>query len=183
MGNGQQRKEVETLGYLFYISDRNRTDLPYIDESSNSDAWFRIRRRETLTPEAIVEQALAAREKYGFRCFKLKGGVFKGDQEMEAVRALKKAMPDARISIDPNGAWSLEEAIGYCRGMQGILTYVEDPCGPERGHRQEIIAIQGHTLRVATNYCHKWRHHQTIAKPLIQFWNMMEPAFCDDEWD
>jgi len=197
LGNGQQRKEVETLGYLFYISDRNRTDLPYIDESSNSDAWFRIRRRETLTPEAIVEQALAAREKYGFRCFKLKGGVFKGDQEMEAVRALKKAMPDARISIDPNGAWSLEEAIGYCRGMQGILTYVEDPCGPERGFsgREIMCEFKNATqLRVATNMIvTNWRqlYHGTslrafdivLADP--NFWNMdgsVRVAQMLDEW-
>ena len=62
LGGGQQRKEIETLGYLFYVSDKNKTDLPYIDESGSSDAWFRIRRREALAPEAIVEQALAARK-------------------------------------------------------------------------------------------------------------------------
>jgi glucarate dehydratase len=154
LGGGQQRKEIETLGYLFYVSDKNKTDLPYIDESGSSDAWFRIRRREALAPEAIVEQALAAREKYGFRHFKLKGGVFMGHQEMEAVRALKKAMPDARISIDPNGAWSLEEAIEYCKDMHGILSYVEDPCGPEKGFsgREIMWEFKNATrLRVATN--------------------------------
>lgn len=184
LGNGQQRKEVETLGYLFYISDRNKTDLPYIDESDSSDAWFRIRRKEALTPDAIVEQALAAREKYGFRRFKLKGGVFNGHEEMEAVRALKKAIPDASICIDPNGAWYLDEAIEYCKGMHGILSYVEDPCGPEKGFsgREILCEFKNATqLRVATNMIvTNWRqlYHGTtlrafdivLADP--NFWTM-----------
>src|SRR5947209_7392633 len=29
LGEGQQRKQVRTLGYLFYVGDRNKTDLPY----------------------------------------------------------------------------------------------------------------------------------------------------------
>ena len=29
LGDGQQRDEVEMLGYLFYIGDKHRTDLPY----------------------------------------------------------------------------------------------------------------------------------------------------------
>src|SRR5262245_39029266 len=30
LGEGQQRDAVETLGYLFYIGDRSKTDLPYL---------------------------------------------------------------------------------------------------------------------------------------------------------
>lgn len=40
LGDGQQRDEVEMLGYLFFIGDRNKTDLGYRDESSADDAWF-----------------------------------------------------------------------------------------------------------------------------------------------
>ena len=29
LGEGQQRSAVEMLGYLFYVGDRNKTDLPY----------------------------------------------------------------------------------------------------------------------------------------------------------
>ena len=46
-----------------------------------------------------------------------------------AIEALKKAFPDARITLDPNGAWSLAEAIRLCKGRTDILTYAEDPCG------------------------------------------------------
>ena len=128
LGDGMQRDKVLVLGYLFYIYDKDKVNLPYIDESDSKDPWFRIRRNATLTKEAIVEQAQAAKEKYGFKDFKLKGGVLEGEKEIETVHALKKAFPDARINIDPNGAWSLKEAIGLCKGLQGVLSYVEDPC-------------------------------------------------------
>ena len=156
LGDGKQRDQVETLGYLFYVSDKAKagTALPYLDESGSSDPWFRLRRQEMLTPDRIVEQAQTLREKYGFRNFKLKGGVLNGAEEMESVRALKKRFPTGRINIDPNGAWSLAEAIDICRPMEGILTYIEDPCGPESGYSsREIMAEFKNAVRlpVATN--------------------------------
>ena len=109
----------------FYVSDKNKTDLPYLDEQNSSDSWFKLRREEMLSHSRIVEQADCLQDKYGFQNFKLKGGVFSGEYEMETVRALKYQFPDARINIDPNGAWELEEAIRLCRPMQDILTYIE----------------------------------------------------------
>ena len=154
LADGQQRDKVETLGYLFYISDKAKTDLDYLDESGSTDVWFKVRRSTTLTPQAIVEQACALQEKYGFRNFKLKGGVLAGAEEMEAVRLLKKQFPAGRINIDPNGAWGLDEAIELCKGCHDILTYVEDPCGPERGYssREIMCEFKNATgLPVATN--------------------------------
>ena len=156
LGDGKQRDQVETLGYLFYVSDKEKAApaLPYIDETGSSDAWFRLRRQEMLTPERIVEQAQVLNEKYGFRNFKLKGGVLRGEEEMEAMRALKKVFPEGRINIDPNGAWSLEEAIRICQPMEGVLTYVEDPCGPEAGYSSREVMAEfknAVNLPVATN--------------------------------
>lgn len=154
LGDEKQRDQVETLGYLFYVSDKNKADLPYIDESGSQDPWFQLRRQEMLTPERIVEQAQVLQEKYGFRNFKLKGGVLAGAEEMEAIKALKKAYPDGRINIDPNGAWSLDEAIKICKPMEGILTYIEDPCGPEAGYSSREIMAEfknAVNLPVATN--------------------------------
>lgn len=156
LGDGKQRDQVETLGYLFYVSDKEKAApaLSYLDESSSSDPWFRLRRQEMLTPERIVEQACVLQEKYGFRNFKLKGGVLRGAEEMEAVRALKKQFPNGRINIDPNGAWSLSEAIEICKPMEGILTYIEDPCGPESGFSSREIMAEfknAVNLPVATN--------------------------------
>jgi len=154
IGEGRQRNKVEMLGYLFYIADANKTPLPYLQNDDDSDEWGRIRRKTTLTPETIVEQAKAAQERYGFRCFKLKGGVLAGKDEMEAIKALHEAFPEARINIDPNGAWSLQEAIQLTKEYGDALTYAEDPCGPESGFSgREIMSYYKNAtnMTVATN--------------------------------
>ena len=34
LGEGQQRSEIDVLGYLFYIGDRKKTDLPYLSDEN-----------------------------------------------------------------------------------------------------------------------------------------------------
>jgi len=141
LGSGIQRQKVEMLGYLFYIADRKKTDLPYLNGSNHLDDWLRLRSENALTPKAIVRLAEAAHQRYGFKDFKLKGGVMSGREEMAAVVALADRFPEARITIDPNGAWSLDEAVMLCRNKHDILAYVEDPCGAENGYSgREIMA-------------------------------------------
>ncbi len=141
LGDGMQRQQVEVLGYLFYVGDRGRTDLPYRAEPDAGDAWFRLRNEEALTPAAVVRLAEAARERYGFNDFKLKGGVLAGEAEMESVVALAERFPEARVTLDPNGAWSLAEAVRLCRDRHGVLAYAEDPCGAEGGYSgREVMA-------------------------------------------
>ncbi len=140
LGDGIERRSVETLGYLFYVGDRTKTDLPYAAEPDGPDDWCRLRRDPALNSGAIVRLAEAAQERYGFRHFKLKGGVLPGAAEMEAVAAVAARFPAARVTIDPNGAWSLREAIDLCRGCR-FLAYAEDPCGAESGYSgREIMA-------------------------------------------
>ena len=172
LGDGKQRDKVETLGYLFYVSDKERAKphLPYIDEADSADPWFRMRRSKMLTPDAIVSQAQCLHEKYGFHNFKLKGGVLAGSDEMQAVRALKKTFPGGRVNIDPNGAWSLQEAIDLCKPLEGVLSYIEDPCGPEAGYSsREVMAEFKNAVRlpVATNMiATDWRqfYHSAALK-------------------
>jgi glucarate dehydratase len=141
LGEGQQRQAVRMLGYLFYVGDRKRTNLPYRSAANANDDWLRLRDEEALTPAAVVRLAEAAQDRYGFQDFKLKGGVQRGEEEMTAVRALAHRFPGARITIDPNGAWSLDEAVKLCRGQHDILAYAEDPCGAEKGYSgREILA-------------------------------------------
>ena len=141
LGTGQQRSAVRVLGYLFYVGDRRKTDLPYLSNPGAKDAWLRLRHEEAVTPAAIVRLAEAANARYGFNDFKLKGGVMRGFEEMEAAAAMAKRFPGARITIDPNAAWSLEEAISLCRNQHHVLAYAEDPCGPENGYSgREIMA-------------------------------------------
>jgi glucarate dehydratase len=154
LGEGQQRESVPMLGYLFYIGDRTSTDLPYLAEEDPADDWERLRREPALTPAAIVSLAEAARDRYGFRDFKLKGGVLPGEAEVEAVRALARRFPDARITLDPNGCWRLADAVELCRDLGGVLAYAEDPVGAEAGFsgREVMAEFRRRTgLRTATN--------------------------------
>jgi glucarate dehydratase len=198
LGEGQQRDEVEMLGYLFYVGDRRKTDLPYASEDGAADDWVRIRHDEAVTPEAIVRLAEAAYERYGFHDFKLKGGVFSGDDEIQAIAALAKRFPDARITLDPNGAWSLAEAIRLCSGRRDILAYAEDPCGAEAGYSgREIMAEfrRATGLPTATNMiATDWRemghavqlHSVDIPLADPHFWTMrgaVRVAQMCHEWD
>ncbi|MDP2790605.1 MAG: enolase C-terminal domain-like protein [Rectinemataceae bacterium] len=197
LGTGRQREAVPMLGYLFFNGDRKKTDLPYLDTPKNGDAWDMVRREEALTPESVVRLAEAAQSRYGFKDFKLKGGVLPGKDEMKAVRALAERFPESRITIDPNGAWSLAEAIELCRDMHGILAYVEDPCGAEQGYSgREVMSEfrQATGLPTATNMiATDWRQlgHsiqlQSVDIPLADphFWTMqgsIRVAQICDEW-
>ncbi|MEV4782691.1 glucarate dehydratase [Burkholderia sp. LMU1-1-1.1] len=185
LGDGQQRDAVEMLGYLFYIGDRKATGLPYADTPADaSDDWLRLRNEAALTPAAVVRLAEAAYQRYGFNDFKLKGGVFRGEEEIEAVTALAERFPDARITLDPNGGWLLKDAIRLCRDQHDVLAYAEDPCGAENGYSgREVMAEfrRATGLLTATNMiATDWRElgHaiqlQSVDIPLADphFWTM-----------
>jgi glucarate dehydratase len=184
LGEGQQRESVEMLGYLFYVGDRTKTGLPYREEPDADNAWFRVRHETALTPQAIVRQAEAARERYGFNDFKLKGGVLRGEDEVEAIVALHERFPDARITLDPNGGWLLKDAVRLMRDMRGVVAYAEDPCGAEGGFSgREVMAEfrRATGLPTATNMiATDWRQMvhalalQSVDIPLADphFWTM-----------
>ncbi|MFM2486025.1 enolase C-terminal domain-like protein [Celerinatantimonas yamalensis] len=167
LGSGKQRDAVTVLGYLFYVGDAKQTDLLY-QAPQGGHPWYQIRRQSALTSDAVVAQAEAAQDRYGFKDFKLKGGVFSGEKEIETVHQLVSRFPEARITIDPNGGWSLNEAIALCTPLKGKLAYVEDPCGAEQGYSgREIMAefrratgIPVATNMIATN----WRELQSTIK-------------------
>ncbi len=141
LGEGQQRASVPVLGYMFFIGDSRKTGLDYRRAAKDANGWFSMRDEEALTPDAIVRLAEAAQAQYGFNDFKLKGGVLAGAEEMKIVESLHKRFPNARITLDPNGAWSLKEAVALCKGKQDVLAYAEDPCGAEHGFSgREIMA-------------------------------------------
>jgi glucarate dehydratase len=184
LGEGQQRESVEMLGYLFFVGDRTRTDLPYASEPDADNAWFRLRHEKAMTPEAVVRLAEAARERYGFNDFKLKGGVLRGDEEVDAVTALHERFPDARVTLDPNGGWLLKDAIRLGQRMRGVVAYAEDPCGAEDGFSgREVMAEfrRATGLPTATNMvATDWRQMvhalalQSVDIPLADphFWTM-----------
>ncbi|MCC2673767.1 MAG: gudD1 [Ramlibacter sp.] len=184
LGEGQQREAVQMLGYLFYVGDRKKTNLPYACEPEAQDDWLRLRHEAAMTPEAIVRLAEAAQKRYGFQDFKLKGGVLSGDEEVEAVIELHERFPQARVTLDPNGGWLLKDAIRLGRKMQGIVAYAEDPCGAEDGFSgREVMAEfrRATGLPTATNMvATDWRQMahslalQSVDIPLADphFWTM-----------
>jgi glucarate dehydratase len=197
LGEGQQRASVEVLGYLFFVGDRKRTDLPYDSNETAEDDWLRLRHEEALTTKSVLRLAEAAEARYGFKDFKLKGGVLAGSEEMETVTALAGRFPEARITLDPNGAWSLDEAVRLCADKRDVLAYAEDPCGAEHGYSdREIMAEFRRTtgLPTATNMiATDWRQLRFAAElhavdiPLADphFWTMQGSVrvaqFCR-EW-
>jgi glucarate dehydratase len=184
LGEGRQRDAIPVLGYLFYVADRHRTTLPYRDERDADDAWLVLRNEAAMTAEAVVRLAEAAHARYGFRDFKLKGGVLDGEEEADAVRALKARFPAARVTLDPNGAWRLADAIRICAGLAGVLAYAEDPCGAEGvfSARETMAEFRRATgMPTATNMvATDWRelHHALVAQavdiPLADphFWTL-----------
>ncbi|WP_206208440.1 glucarate dehydratase [Vibrio sp. H11] len=184
LGEGQQRDKVEMLGYLFFIGDRNKTDLPYQSQPQDNCDWYRIRHEEALSAERVVRLAEASYEKYGFNDFKLKGGVLRAEEEAEVIKALAARFPQARVTLDPNGAWSLEEAIRVGKELKGVLAYAEDPCGAEQGYsgREVMSEFRRATgLPTATNMiATDWRQMghtislQSVDIPLADphFWTM-----------
>jgi glucarate dehydratase len=184
LGEGQQRDAVEMLGYLFFVGDRDKSGLPYAREPEADNAWFRLRHEKAMDAEAVVRLAEAAHERYGFNDFKLKGGVLRGEEEIETVRALHARFPQARVTLDPNGGWLLKDAVRLMRDMRGVLAYAEDPCGAEDGFSgREVMAEfrRATGLPTATNMvATDWRQlvHalslQSVDIPLADphFWTM-----------
>ena len=184
LGEGQQRTEVRMLGYLFYVGDRRQTDLSYRSEPEAADDWLRLRHEKALSAEAVVRLAEAAQARYGFEDFKLKGGVLRGEEEVEAIRALHERFPQARITLDPNGGWLLKDAVRLLRDLHGVLAYAEDPCGAEGVYSgREVMAEfrRATGLPTATNMvATDWREMahsialQSVDIPLADphFWTL-----------
>ncbi|HFV5568095.1 TPA: enolase C-terminal domain-like protein [Escherichia coli] len=184
LGPGKQREAITVLGYLFYIGDRTKTDLPYVENTPGNHEWYQLRHQKAMNSEAVVRLAEASQDRYGFKDFKLKGGVLAGEEEAESIVALAQRFPQARITLDPNGAWSLNEAIKIGKYLKGSLAYAEDPCGAEQGFSgREVMAEfrRATGLPTATNMiATDWRQMghtlslQSVDIPLADphFWTM-----------
>ena len=184
LGDGQQRDSVAMLGYLFYVADTRSTGLPYQRDPGASDDWLRLRHESAMDAKSMVRLAEAAHARYGFKDFKLKGGVLRGEEEIEAIVALSERFPDARITLDPNGGWLLKDAIRLCQGRHKELAYAEDPVGAEGvfSGREVMAEFRRATgLMTATNMvATDWREMahtiqlQAVDIPLADphFWTM-----------
>jgi len=210
LGDGQQRSNVEALGYLFFVGDCNCTTLDYFAQGEPADDWERVRCREALTPQAIVVQALAAKERFGFTTFKLKGGVLDGDAECDCIRAMAEALPGDALTIDPNGCWSLADAVKWLSPLKPLLLYAEDPCGAEGDftglqamaefrlqtgirtatnmvavdYPQLVEAIRLQAVDVPLADCHFWTMRGAVeASALCELWGLTWGSHSNNHFD
>ncbi|MGI5424113.1 glucarate dehydratase family protein [Streptomyces sp. CA-179760] len=151
---GRVRDAVPFAAYLFY----KWAEHPALDgRPAITDDWG-----EALDPAGIVEQARLMQERYGFKSFKLKGGVFPPDEEIAAIRALAEAFPGQPLRLDPNGAWTVETSKYVSRELDGVLEYLEDPALGIPGMAE---VAKDSPMPLATNMCViAWEH----LKPAVE---------------
>lgn len=135
---GALRERVPFASYIFYR---------YADEKTGAGG-------ET-TPDEIVAHARDLKERYGFKTHKLKGGHFAPDHDIEVMRALGAAFPGDGLRLDPNGAWSVEQAIRVGHAIEPLNNeYFEDPTWGLEGMRRvrQFVRIPTATNTVVVNF-------------------------------
>lgn len=129
---GRLRDQVPFASYLFY-----RYPFP-------NDGAFEVR-----TIDQLVAEAHRLKKQHGFTSHKLKGGVFPQKYELECYRALADALPDDTLRFDPNGVWSVEQAIWFGQQIADVPNdYLEDPTFGLHGMRRVREKVQ---MPLATN--------------------------------
>jgi glucarate dehydratase len=149
---GPARDPVPFAAYLFY---RYSADHPVILADSRRvgpatppvDHWGEVR-----TPEAMADMAREFQKRWGFRTFKLKGGVLAPEVERETLIAMNKTLgPKAQLRIDPNGRWTVPTALRIGQTMEGLpLEYYEDPV---KGQPAMAEVRKATGLKMSTNMC------------------------------
>lgn len=132
---GQVRARVPFSAYLFYKFAAH--------PGAAADPWG-----EVLTPEALVGEARRMIDEHGFRAIKLKAGILPPEDEIEGLRALRAAFPEAPLRIDPNGGWSVETSLRLLPRLEGLIEYLEDPTVGIEGNARVQAATR---IPLATN--------------------------------
>ena len=135
---GALREEVPFASYLFFR---------YNNDATGGGG------EETV--DEMVAHAQDLTKRYGFYSHKLKAGVFPPEHEVKVLQALAEAFPEHTLRIDPNAAWTVEEAITIERQIRDLkLDYFEDPTWGMEGMRRvrEKTATPTATNTVVVNF-------------------------------
>ena len=84
---GEQREAITVLGYLFYLSVIGPKPIFLIWKIRGQPSVVSVAASKAMNSEAVVRLAEASQNSYGFKDFKLKGGILPGEQEIDTVRA------------------------------------------------------------------------------------------------
>ena len=110
---------------------------------------------EVRTAEQLAAEAKALKARHGFTAHKLKGGVFPPGHELACFRAMAAAVPGDTVRFDPNGAFSVEEAVRFGRAIEDLSNdYYEDPAFglPAMRRVREAVRILTATNTVVVNF-------------------------------
>ena len=110
---------------------------------------------EVRTAEQVVANALDLKRRFGFTTHKMKAGVFHPDYELEVYRAFAAALPGDAVRFDPNAVWSVEQAIRFGQGIEGLKNdYLEDPTYGLNGMRRvrQMVRVPLATNTVVVNF-------------------------------
>jgi glucarate dehydratase len=135
---GAVRERVPFASYIFYRLPDKKTG-----------------KGGETSPGEIVAHAKALVATHGFKSHKLKGGVFHLDHDVEVFRALGAAFPKDGLRLDPNAAWSVEQAIRVGKAIEDLNNdYFEDPTWGLEGMRRlkQFIRIPTATNTVVVNF-------------------------------
>ena len=147
---GAVRDRIPFAAYLFYKERGAGGDLGF-DIDTKAQTWPATRQSAALDPAAIVRQAKAMIDEFGFESIKLKGGVFDPAIEVDTVLALREEFgPEVPLRLDPNAVWKLETAIEMGKRLEGVLEYYEDPV---RGQEAMAALATRVGIPLATNMC------------------------------
>lgn len=138
-----------------YLGGRLRDAVPFA-----SYLFYRYPNEQTgaggeETAEQMVAHARDLKNRFGFRTHKLKAGVFAPEHDVEVMHALAAEFPDDQLRIDPNGIWSVEQAIAVARQIEHLRNdYYEDPTYGLEGMRRvrQKINIPTATNTVVINF-------------------------------
>lgn len=103
------------------------------------------------TPDEMARHAYDLVQRYGFGTVKLKAGVQEPAIELETLRAIRDLLPEIKLRIDPNAAWTPATAMNLLGSLAEIgLEYLEDPVAGQAG----MAEVRSKTaLPLSTNMC------------------------------
>ncbi len=149
---GPARDRVRFSAYLFFkfATPDDWLDTPRGVPHPASPLGMYSWREAALTPEQLVDEAMQFVQRYGFRILKLKGGVLGAAQEVETLRLLRDRLgSDYQLRIDPNGGWSVPEALQALPLLERIgIEYYEDPVA---GLDNMAVVARHASMPLATN--------------------------------
>jgi glucarate dehydratase len=101
-------------------------------------------------PARLAEHTARVVAEGGFTAVKLKGTVdVHGD--VQILRALRRALPDVQLRVDPNAAWSVPDSVRAGIQLEELdLEYLEDPCVGIEGMSQVRAKVR---IPLCTNMC------------------------------